>query len=184
MNVVSYNLRTVNGMMKYASDFLKETYDIHLDIPIVINGRLSRTMGAMVEVYNALTQEYEPQYIEMAKRLIEFGHIDSIENTLRHELIHYALRRLGKPYNDGDLYFENELEKYAPRDLEKTFVGKRYKCQCSKCKKTFLDKTKNQKKYITKCCKAEINVIAEIIGNGFEIVEEKPIRVKKVAKSY
>lgn len=93
---------------KEAVYFLRNNFDLNLDIPIEINARLTRTHG-----YFSHTQK-KALKISMSKKFISsavlMGEIDAVIDTLRHELVHYALFKLGKKYSDGDYEFENKLK--------------------------------------------------------------------------
>lgn len=100
-------LQLIAFLTRYADDFLKENYGIRLNIPIKINGRLIKTMGRFVYFVHSK----KPSVIELSKILIENNEMDVILNILKHELVHYALFVLGKPSDDGEEYFENELKR-------------------------------------------------------------------------
>lgn|SRR5699024_1734923 len=95
-------------MKDYTESFLREAYGMKLDVPVKINGRLSRTLGQFV--YNK--REKKPISIEMSKKYLVNGKLEDIKSTLRHEAIHYALFVQGRDYRDGDDDFENELKKH------------------------------------------------------------------------
>lgn len=86
-----------------AKDFLQEEFGIDLEIPIEINGRLSRSLGRFV-CYPSRKKSVK---IELSKNLLEFYDDDEVVDTLRHECVHYALFELGKPFKDHDTYFIN-----------------------------------------------------------------------------
>lgn len=93
----------------YCRYFLKEHYGIDLSIPVNANSRLTRTLGKFV--FNSET--HEAARLEFSKKfmLSEKPSGDKIK-VIKHECIHYALFLTGKPYNDGDPYFEGELVKH------------------------------------------------------------------------
>ncbi|EPC8411117.1 sprT domain-containing protein [Bacillus cereus] len=95
-----------------AIKFLKENYDMRLGIPIVLNGRIKRTFGRFIHApHNAKNRV--SHRIEMSKNYIEHQTWENVISTLKHELIHYALYELGKPYRDGEELFESELAKHG-----------------------------------------------------------------------
>ncbi|MCA1025717.1 SprT-like domain-containing protein [Cytobacillus kochii] len=156
----------VEELTDYAQNFLEEKYGMSLDIPIVINKRLRSTLGSFI-----LTKD-KPHEIEMAGFLIEYGADDVIYDTLRHELIHYALFMQGRQYRDGTLEFENELRKHNVGSTKTVFVGKVYKFICEACLGEYESLKKSivtsPKKYRTKCCKANIVPRGEVAYNGLE----------------
>ncbi|WP_051271112.1 SprT-like domain-containing protein [Shimazuella kribbensis] len=97
-------------MTQIANDFLQEGYELYLNIPIQLNGRLSRTLGRAV----FRKKQYEGTKavrIELSKKLIfNYTEVELID-VLKHELVHYACFMIEKPYDDGVPYFEKELKK-------------------------------------------------------------------------
>lgn len=92
-------------MGRYCKDFLEEEYGLPFTIPVTVNARLSRTFGRFI--YNR--KEQKPVGIEINKKFLIGGKITDIQDVLKHECVHYALFAKGKPYRDGERYFENEL---------------------------------------------------------------------------
>lgn len=116
-----------------ARKFLKEEYDIDLDIPIVLNGRLKRIYGRYV-YHNSVRKGIK---IEMGKNYILNQSWENIRQTLIHECIHYALHILGKPFRDGQECFENELKKHGSHSTGTvSYRGKEYIYGCPSCGKT------------------------------------------------
>lgn len=95
----------------FANNFLMENFNMRLEIPIKMNGRLTRTMGRY------LSRNYfgsvAPISIELSKKYLVaaliVGDLEEIYDTLKHELVHYALSVQGKNYSDGDYDFEHKL---------------------------------------------------------------------------
>lgn len=124
---------TTYELEKYANTFLQENFDMSLNIPITINGRLTKTMGCLVLSRIGFT-EMKPKEIQIATRTLNSPR-DFVLDVLRHELVHYALVRLGKPYMDGHPYFENTLKRLgisstnttSSRAYNKNHV---YSCKC------------------------------------------------------
>src|SRR5690606_16736069 len=90
---------------KYAEKFLKENYNMELIVPLKINGRLRKTFGRFVYYPN------RAKSVELSKYLIENNEPVVVLDVLRHELVHYALFMLDKPFSDGHPVFESELKK-------------------------------------------------------------------------
>lgn len=117
----------------YAKRFLKEAYNMELTIPIVINGRLSATLGRYGTKGSRGNEK--PVRIEISKKYLTYGSLEDIKGTIRHELIHHALHLLGKPFDDGHPEFEAELIKQGSHSTEtvdlKTYRNVRvYECNC------------------------------------------------------
>lgn len=101
----------LNEARTFANKFLMENFNMKLEIPIKMNGRLTRTMGRY------LSRNYfgsvVPTSIELSKTYLVaaliVGDLEEMYDTLKHELVHYALSVQGKNYNDGDYEFEKKL---------------------------------------------------------------------------
>ena len=93
---------------KYARRFLSTAYKLGLCIPIVINPRLSSTLGQFL--YNKTNNR--PVRLEFSKKYLINGNLNDIKKMIKHECIHYAMFIMNKPFNDGDPYFEAELKKH------------------------------------------------------------------------
>lgn len=133
----------------YAKQFLKEAYNMALNIPIVINGRLSSTLACYVTIGSGKNEK--PIRIEISKKYLMYGNLEDIKQTIKHELIHHIMHLQGKPFNDGHPEFEAELIKQGSHSTEtvdfKMYRNVRvYECNCkefvflatistSKCKK-------------------------------------------------
>ena len=145
---------------KIADDFLQKEFNINLKIPIEINGRLSKTLGRYIYRGN------RPLKIELSKKLLEYYDKDTIIDVLKHELVHYALHKMGvKGFGDGDADFENTLKIL---DVNRTGViknkGKVHKYECG-CGCEFISDRKLMKKYKYSCRKhnSELQYKGEVI---------------------
>lgn len=131
---------------EYAEAFLQHEYNLDLEIPIKINGRLSRSLGRFKYNMNGAI------VIEIAKRMVEHYTVDEILDTLKHELVHYALFKLGKPHRDGHHVFENELKKLGISSTNtKRYKGKAHVYKCSQCNNTFTKNRRLGKRYMFRC---------------------------------
>lgn len=99
-------------LLDYANDFLNKNYGMNLVVPLLVNGRLTKTYGRFKYERNRFSGEEKALSVELNKTFILHNSKEDVFNILRHELIHYALFELGKPFDDGDSYFENELKKH------------------------------------------------------------------------
>ena len=96
-------------MRMYARNFLKENFDMKLEIPIKIDGRLTRTGGSYHHtVKKALMIKVSERFMYGAL-LDETEGVGAILDILEHELVHYALHMQGKDYYDGSKEFEETL---------------------------------------------------------------------------
>lgn len=143
-----------------AKDFLMEEFGIELNIPIEINGRLSRSLGRFV-CYPSRKKSVK---IELSKRLLEFYDDDEVVDTLRHECVHYALFELGKPYSDTDMFFINTCNRLDVGLTETTsYKGLVHVYKCLGCQKEHESVRRfNPTSYRCKTCK-----------QGFEYVSQK-----------
>lgn len=122
---------TLKEIETYADKFLKEAYGMDLEIPVEINGRLSRFLGRFI--YSGTLKR--PIRIEISKKYLINGSLNDILSTIRHECIHYALFCKGLPFRDGEKYFESELKKHDTHSTNTvTYKSKRnvnvYSCEC------------------------------------------------------
>lgn len=163
-------MTTLIHLEEYADQFLQDNYNLRLTIPIKQNNRLRRTMGR----YKAFSTG-EPSVIEIAGYTLQYADKNILLGVLKHELIHYALHMLDKPYSDGHPYFENELKKHNAPSTHTISVGKFHQLQCKKCKKISKTKTKNVVKnihlYRSRCCKSDLSFVGEVISNGIKEVK-------------
>lgn len=102
-----------------AEKFLKGVFFMDLDIPLQLNGRLTKANGRFVyrefasgprkgqKVASSI--QINTRYLQLALLDGERGW-DNVVSTLKHELTHYALFEQGKDFNDGDATFEMELK--------------------------------------------------------------------------
>lgn len=102
----------INEAKIFANQFLMENFNMQLNIPIKVNGRLTSTMGRYLSKRSYLGNVI-PDRIELSKRyLLAALIVDDLEeiyDTLKHELVHYALSVQGKNFSDGDYDFEHKL---------------------------------------------------------------------------
>lgn len=79
---------TVDSITDYCVNVATE-FGYDFDIPVKINGRLTRTLGQVRFVRNMITGEETPTTLEISKQLIETTTDNDIEQVIRHELSHY-----------------------------------------------------------------------------------------------
>ena len=99
----------------YANKFLEENYNVSLTVPIKISGRLTSAGGyfkGRIEggVRRPLEIHISERFIASALHDGQEG-LEAILDTLKHELVHYALFKLDRDFRDGDHDFESELAK-------------------------------------------------------------------------
>lgn len=155
-------------LREFANDFLKEHFGLELEIPIKVNTRLSSTLGCfrIMRRHGSLT----PVRIDMNAHLMENASPDMILDVLKHELIHYALFKLGKPYGDNDKHFRetckslNVVLTHSINIIQPVHI---YTCGCREFKRT-RRLNKNRGYYCGTCGKELVYLRCEKTERGFE----------------
>lgn len=158
-------LRNQKDLTEYAEKFLMENYGLELTHPIIINGRLTSAYGRVM-----FTHGYKDvTSIDIAKRLMVFAHQGVILDTLKHELIHYALWKLEKPFDDNDQCFKDELVKHGATGEGEIEVGEYYKYICVKasCGKDYRVRKILGNGYTCQC-NSKIKLTEKYVANGYE----------------
>ena len=62
-----------------------------LDVPIVLNGRLTRTLGRVIQEYDFSKDRYVSTKVEFSRQLIETATDKSIHDVIMHEAAHYIV---------------------------------------------------------------------------------------------
>lgn len=149
----------------FAQDFVKSNYGVDLIIPIEINPKLTRALGRFIHKRTTEPGLKIPVKIDLAKDLITYYKKEEIIDVLKHELIHYSLYMLDKPYRDRHPYFENELKKHQSHSTD-TMVrkGPSHQYHCTGCGKELYTpkKLKDPNKYHSKCCKTKIKYSGKV----------------------
>ena len=126
---------TLKDLHRFAEEFLQEEFDMSLNIPIKLNGRLKRAGGRFISSQDYFTREHTALEIDLNKTVYENNPIDVILDILKHELVHYALFEKGLPYKDGDRVFENTLTRLGVSSTNTLKVKTKahvYKCDCGR----------------------------------------------------
>src|SRR5699024_555898 len=89
------------------ASIMNVNYNVKLNTPIKRNNRLRSTYGRFILKNN------EPNCIELAGVLLDYGVEEVIFNILKHECIHNALFEKQQPYRDGHPVFEAELKRHG-----------------------------------------------------------------------
>jgi SprT-like protein len=159
--LMAKNSLSIYQLRMYARKWLKEVYNMELNVPLEINGRLKTTCGRFVYIKyrNGISK---PKNVEMNKYFVENNEAVVVLDVLRHELVHYALFMQRKPHSDGDSYFEKELRRLgvvSQNTIDKYTIASKpkkyhyYQCASTSCAVTYkrsraLDKNK---RYRCKC---------------------------------
>ena len=100
----------------YAEDFLKTYYPtVPMDLEFrLLDQALDKDVNGRHVALNAYFGQFD-HYIYLSDWLVHaslyYDDFSLVVPTLSHELVHYALFRLGKGYHDGEDDFEKELER-------------------------------------------------------------------------
>ena len=144
-------------MYKYYShsqSFLKQNFGIQLKVPIESNGRLSRALGRFI------IDGGRADKIELSKNLLDNYNYSTIIDVLNHELVHYALYTLNKPYGDNDRYFIETCKRLnvSLTGTIKYKVVYQYQCDCRVFESTRKRRLKN---YHCGICKSGFTYIGK-----------------------
>lgn len=138
MNVRHYEL------VEVANKFLSENYNLNLNIPIEFNARMTRVLGRFI--FKKVGHDNVPLKIEMSIDFMKSHPKENIFDVFKHELVHYALCVMKKPFNDGQAVFENELRRL---DIKRTnsfkLAGDVHKYVCDNCGSEYTRKRKLNK---------------------------------------
>lgn len=153
----SYTMKSMNWLEQQANLFLQTHFNLLLSIPIIINGRLKRVLGVF-----RLNPDRSAKQIELSKTLIESNNEEIILDVLYHELIHYGLHQLHKPFKDSSKEFKQYCQGLGV-SLTRTYTGTnthRYHCAC----KTHLIHRKLQLKkgYYCPLCNTQLKYMGPI----------------------
>ena len=105
-------------LREIAKDFTLTEYNVELTIPIVINSRLSRSLGRFRSFKNGNALD-----IQLSKQLLTYHPEEVVIDVLKHELTHYSLFELGLPHKDSNYTFINAC-KSRNICLTKTYKSK------------------------------------------------------------
>ena len=128
------NMMKVKDLVKHAEEFVSSNFNLKLDVPIKISGRLKTSLGQFVTIHDE-NNEVEDMEISLSKTLIEYYTKDEIISTLEHELVHYCLFVTGQPDDDDSPEFIETCKRLnvpLTETLDKKGKFHVYKCKCSK----------------------------------------------------
>lgn len=169
--------RVLEELKKIMHQFTMENYGVPLNIPVRWDGRLKVTWG-LFSVKRLKDSGYykgkfrrrgeflpETMRISLNRSLLTAKNKDVVVSIAKHEALHFALCVKGKPFLDGEPYFENELRKHG---LVSTSVHRNdlkvkqrmYVWICTECREIVIQGGKTRKDYSkgyqSMCCEAEI----------------------------
>jgi SprT-like protein len=155
---------TITEMENYCKENAMKWWGLKFGfIPITVNSRLKKVGGRFI-----FNKSKSIMRIEMSEQVMKYATRQTIEKVLLHELTHWALCKLNKPFLDNDAYFIKEtIRVNCSRGLLP--YGEMYETYCTCCKKKLSqvltsNRAKNiVKKYVTHCCDAKIDYTKIII---------------------
>lgn len=150
----------VEELTAIAKEFLKEVFDFRPRIPITVNNRLRTSLGSYV-FERDMDGEETPLTIELSGELLRSGAREVIIDTLKHECVHYVLHMRGKPYEDGEPFFENTLKRLGISSTGNGYwVGETMIFLCIGCGEELRTTTKkiwnDHTSYTSGCCGASL----------------------------
>ncbi|CAM4196027.1 SprT-like domain-containing protein [Lacicoccus alkaliphilus] len=127
----------------HAKAFLRDNFNLSLDIPVRISRRMKSKLGVFtVKYYGGTVTGSE---IVISESFILNNDRTAVLDVLHHECVHYALYRTGQPYRDTDVTFVRTLEKLSiSRTRSYKYRGEAFLYECRKCRYRF---SKNMKGY-------------------------------------
>ena len=162
---------TVERITELCIDYCKRC-DVIFNSPVVINNRLTRTLGRCF--YMRMGDVWNPTKIEISRQLLKTATDESIEAVIAHECAHYVACALTHKNHGHDSTFRFYCEKIGTindtavyADLERTTANEeiyKYTLYCSKCGKFVGGRsracriTKEPENFYTKCCNVEVKV--------------------------
>lgn len=161
--------KIISKLEKHANEFLKKEFNLTLEIPIEINGRLKRAAGIYRYLHNKYSEKITPKKIQIARFTIENNSMEDVIDTLEHELVHYALSVKGEKFHDKDLNFINTCNRLGI-GLTHNYKSEYKIFKCEKCGKTIKESTDISKRYICKHCGGKF----ELIGTELLRASEEP----------
>src|SRR5699024_10192726 len=130
-------------LKSYAEDFLKEHFDLPLDVPLRISKRMKSKLGVFSIKYNK--NEVLSREIVLSYNFVINNDKNVILDVLYHEYVDYAQYKKRLHFRDSDPEFINTLERL---EISSTriykYKGQSYLYECRKCIYQF---SKNMKGY-------------------------------------
>ena len=145
---------------------------VAFDVPIIINKRLTATLGRCTSVY--IDSKLKPEKIEFSYQLLKNATDESIKNVIAHECAHYVCIYLTEEKHNHDEIFKyyckkigtnNNTTQYNNLQYTKPYEEiYKYTFYCSKCGNFVAGKskactiTKEPENFISRCCKAKLKM--------------------------
>ena len=163
---------TIERITNLCIDYCKKC-GVTFNSPVIINGRLTRTLGRCF--YMRTGETWKPTKIEISRQLLETSTDESIEAVIAHECAHYVACAVTHENHGHDSTFRFYCEKIGTsndtavyEDLQRTKTNEeiyKYTLYCSECGKFVGGRLRASRiikepwDYYTKCCDAELKVV-------------------------
>lgn len=154
---------TMQEMIDYCKTQAKKWWNLEFDVPLSVNNRLKVCCGRFKHFKNG-----EKSHIEIAGQIMKYAKKTTIEKILLHELTHWALFKLRKPWSDTDYMFQSEIIRVGALKYIK-YCGEAYEIICCCCNKSLGNvstetKAKNRMiGYKSNCCKSGLKYKMKIL---------------------
>lgn len=164
---MKWNLEMVIEECKRLSDIKGDEFSIR----VVVNGRLSTTLGRVLSTKNIVTGACTAKQMEISKKLLDFGTDNDIKKVIAHEWCHYYLTKTTEEFHGHNKLFKELCSEMGGTTGTSTVIEgykdikHKYETYCSCCGNmvgTYSragNTIKNPENYQSSCCNAPIVVI-------------------------
>lgn len=173
---MSNNKWTVERITKLCIEYCGRC-DVPFNSPVVINSRLTKTLGRCFYKRDENSSRLVPFKIDISKKLLETAEDESIIKVIEHECAHYVTTFLtGENYNHDKVFkmycfkinanasFTNPATSIIKKKNYSPDKEYKYTFYCKKCGKFVggrsraCDMTKNINSFFSKCCDANLDL--------------------------
>ncbi len=141
---------------------------------VVINKRLTRTLGQCISIYDPSVEIWYPTRIEISQQLLNTSTDESIKSVIAHECAHYvACKETGEKHGH-DALFRSYCNRIGTTNNTPTTAVQRtvppesiykYTIYCSKCGKFLGGRqrvcrvTKDSADFRSQCCQGAVRIV-------------------------
>lgn len=108
------------------------------NIPVLVNGRLTRSLGRCIS--QRVNGKVTPTKIEISQQLLETATYESIKSVVEHEWVHYYVTKITGEKHGHDAVFKHYCSKFGvtndgcSTEVERTVeVKSKYEIFCRNC---------------------------------------------------
>ncbi len=153
-----WNITDIKNELNRLSESVGDTFDI----PVSINGRLTRTLGRVTQEVNRSTGYCRPLRMEFSRQFLETSTNESIKSVIGHEWSHYyTAKTTGENHGHDAVFKANCARVGCTEDKTTTKVDRtvseeslhKYTVHCPTCNDTigFYDRMCNTLKHLDQC---------------------------------